>query len=66
MHYPSVLEIRKRLEMLKVPDSFVAAAYEVCDEADASPPVLYGRTDSPMRDLQLIAKLQFIERVLNG
>ena len=58
MEYPNVPEIRKRLEMLKVPSSFVEEAYKVCDEAEKHEPAV--------TDIQLIAKLQFIEKVLNG
>ncbi len=59
MTYPDVREIRKRLEFLKVPDSFVTEAYKVCDEADRGP----GRA---IMDAQILAQLQFIEKVLNG
>lgn len=60
--YPDTKKIRARLEMCKVPDSFVDAAYNVCDEVRPGATL---NPDSTM-DLQLIAKLQFIERVLDG
>lgn len=68
--YPNVAEIRKRLNLVRdasygddaVLGSFLVEALKVCDEA-----ALEGETiGAPRIDIQTIAKLQFIERVLNG
>lgn len=64
--YPNVSEIRTRLDSLKFNydaeqltlGNFIDEALKVCDEAE--------REGGIFMDVQMIAKLQFIEKVLNG
>ena len=62
--YPNAQEIREKLEPwpdlgdVQLGIRFVTAAVAVCDEAQ--------REGGIFMDTQVIAKLQFIEKVLNG
>jgi hypothetical protein len=59
MTYPDPAEIRKRLDTSWIsPVNFLLQAQRVCAEAE--------KRDHALNDIQVIAQLQFIEKVLNG
>lgn len=74
--YPNVSEIRKCIERwidlspTETPDpyaprsSFLREAHKVCDEAEQA--VYCTVSGAQVLDMQVLAKLQFIEKVLNG
>ena len=64
MEYPNVEKIRRGLSYSSehptwTCDDFVDEAMKVCAEADLA-------SDPAKMDIQLISKLQFIQKVLNG
>jgi len=62
MEYPNVKAIRQSLDFARdhptwTTDDFIDEVRKVCDDAEHA---------SATTDIQTIAKLQFIEKVLNG
>lgn len=74
--YPDPAELLKRLEMCKVPDSFVEEAQKVCREALAAmssnrmtnedDPTFSKRINAAAMDGVRMAQLIFIKKVLGG